>query len=156
MTEAREKAWTKGPWRTNVFVGLAGVNDGSHPDWQAPKSIPIGQCVYCSDSERTLLQSFTDEKGNWHRHISSSDDWRSVYGADGTQIVGMYDYEEGGICTSQADAHLIAAAPEMYEALEMVRKIIAGEIRPEERYITISCDERGQILEALAKARGER
>ena len=51
-----------------------------------------------------------------------------------------------------ANAHLIAAAPDLYEALELARKVIAARWGMEGSFPTA---ELHQIESALAKARGE-
>src|SRR5690625_1372419 len=71
-------------------------------------------------------------------------------------------YTVGDVCSTdpgrpddgkqEANAHLIAAAPDLYEALEEARGTIQALI--DEGY-TGHIDQRGRIDAALAKARGE-
>jgi len=62
----------------------------------------------------------------YHQHLWLPDgelsypSFRSIIAMDGTLVVGMYDYEDGGVCTGEADARLIAAAPELLEALKYI------------------------------------
>ena len=56
--------------------------------------------------------------------------WREIVSlSTGETVVGMYDYEEGGVARCEADAHLIAALPRM---LDVLRKLLVwlGETRP--------------------------
>jgi len=68
-----------------------------------------------------LVRFYAKDDGNFHIHRFPSDDWHYIYASDGTQITGNYECEEGGVCSSEADARLIAAAPELLEALKKCR-----------------------------------
>lgn len=60
----------------------------------------------------------------------------------GTDIVCTFDEADMPADEVDANAHLIAAAPELYEALSDARRVVAPEFRP-------------RIDALLAKARGE-
>ena len=74
-----------------------------------------------------------------------NDGFQTIVSQDGTQITGTYDYDRGGVCTHWADAHLIAAAPDLLEALEECRKLIRG-------FYDYSLRPRAQRAEARARA----
>lgn len=114
---------TPGPWTCAWMYLTAGVNDGTHPQWNPPAHIKTGQCAYCTNDEAPFVRAYTDEKGgSCHVHRFPSEDWHDIYAADGTRITGNYDYEEGGVCSSEADAKLISKAPELAEALWAVKQ----------------------------------
>lgn len=108
--------YTKGPWEIASYYE-AGVNDGTHPGWNPPNNIPHGQCAFCGNPEGKLIKEYKVNGGTTHLHRFPSSDWHDIYSVNGTKITGNYDYEEGGVCNSEADARLIAAAPDLYEAL---------------------------------------
>ena len=61
--------------------------------------------------------------GNWtceRQDDDSGDIYWAIHGKDYEFVVNVHD--EGHFGTAQANAHLIAAAPEMKEALEAVRE----------------------------------
>lgn len=72
-------------------------------------------------------------------------------GASGEKIV------EDQSCISDANAQLIAAAPELYEALEMVSGALTlGDDGPDPGcWADLSSKEVQKIFDALAKARGD-
>jgi hypothetical protein len=108
-----EQAWTKEPWEIGVYCTTAAVNDGTHKDWKPPKYIAHGECSLCGNESGELLRTYRDERGKtFHVHKFKDEDannWRSVYGGDGSEVIGMYDYEEGGVKSSKADAERIVA-----------------------------------------------
>ena len=104
---------TPGPWETGCWYDSAGVNDGSIPDWKPPADIKPGDCALCANPEGRFIRAYVEEGRSYHVHRFPDDSWRQIHAVDGTLIVGNYDYEEGGVCTNEADARLIAAAPRM-------------------------------------------
>lgn len=69
-------------------------------------------------------ESFIDKPWRWVRSKN-----------DGECVVGQYDHEEGGVVRCEADAKLIAAAPEitellceMADALERARELLYHEM----------------------------
>jgi hypothetical protein len=63
------------------------------------------------------------------------------------EILGDDEYHTGGIVRKLADCHLIAAAPDMAEAMaEFCSRVDAGEVRSTKTY--------AQFKAILAKARG--
>jgi len=121
---ARAEAATAGPWEVGNPYSIAGVNDGSIADWQAPANIPRGKCSVCVHSPnaplvRTISQPYgqVDKTGNYHVHRMTlhEDDywqpWRKVTSAATlAEIAGTYDYDAGGIATTRADAEFVAHA----------------------------------------------
>ena len=109
-----EQAATPGPWEVGVAYWDAGVNDGSHKDWSPPLGINPGECCFCKNADATLVRAFAGEKGTMHRHRvpRDADDWHDIGAAEATggAITGIYDYEEGGVCSKAEDAKLIAEA----------------------------------------------
>jgi len=139
---------TPGPWFVGTFYE-AFVNDGSHKGWTNPQ-IPENECAFCGNKAGVLVSSYVAEDGGTsHRHRFPVDSFHDITSESGIQIVGNYDYEEGGICTSKEDAHLIAAAPTMYEALE------SAYAEAVERDEDLGANCWPQVTAALRKARGE-
>lgn len=131
----REQAATHGPWETKVFYSSAGVNDGTHNGWNPPPCIPKGKCVCCVEAG-TLVKEYKDSRGQTiHIHRRESDDWRSVYNIKGEEIVGNYDYECGGVCTSEADADFIAhARADVPYLLDTIDRLTAENAHLTKRY----------------------
>lgn len=101
---------TPGPWIVGRTVGqhLRHGEDRCH--WCAD-----GPPIRVYETKTSNPKNFTDTV---HEHLWEVEDgWRNIVAADGTTIVGNYDYEAGGVCTSKADALLIAAAPDLLDAL---------------------------------------
>ena len=95
-------------------------------------------------------------KGPWELFLTG--DERGIYiGLDlfglSSKVVTTVDCDDLPKAEAQANAHLIAAAPELYEALkgasELINRILKGDDwgAIEEYYI--------EAMDALAKARGE-
>lgn len=83
--------------------------------------------------------------GPWSAHIGDSGLETYVSMPDWTEFyIGSEDQD---IDTIEANAHLIAAAPELLGALDMLYERYGG--------ITMHEVEREQVLTALKKARGE-
>ncbi len=83
--------------------------------------------------------------GPWSAHEAKFG-WEVVVGERplyGKSITGW-----GAVSTTEANARLIAAAPELYEALEALRPYFEGEHYPDHPHCVL-------IRAALAKARGE-
>lgn len=107
--------------------------------------------------------------GPWQYRPHELDDWGTVRGPNGSdgysaficQAKDMRYMEDDYLnkCRSsktdpwEANARLIAAAPELYEALEMVRD--ADEDCKADGFPTMPATARAKIDRALAKARGE-
>lgn len=85
-------------------------NDTSKPE-DSPKQETGGDC-----QERLVRGSFAP--GPWH--IGEANPWL-VYAADGYAVADLRTYH-GRHPDTKADARLIAAAPEMLEALERIRE----------------------------------
>jgi hypothetical protein len=88
-------------------------------------------------------------KGPWELWTSCS--WRRFCTPDGTPVVTPIVHHADrhpDLIVSEADAHLIASAPELYAALDACLDLIhnVGESH------TVLFD---QVVSALAKARGE-
>lgn len=132
-------AATPGPWRNGISVGVAGVNDGSDPAWK-PTYIPAGRCSMCREAPEpcsvvlpgsSLPTQYDRKPGNCHIKVhvtepSSPVDaeeppdnrWRYVYSLQTYEcIVGGYDWEEGAVASTPADAVFIAEARELVPAL---------------------------------------
>ena len=88
-------------------------------------------------------------KGNWDIHSTKDGNCTICHGVNRWK-----DGPQGTICRTvsknKADAHLIAAAPEMYAALEQCIKVIPMANDSEEQDAA-----RLAAYKALAKARGE-
>lgn len=142
---------TPGPWHVGRVLG---------------QHLELGSesCRYCNKDHPLL--GVTEGKTPYperfsstvHLHLWLADEdcpADTIVSADGTEIVGMYDYEMGGVCTGMADARLIAAAPDLLEAL---KKIEALEVRHAADYqaaLARWAQEVGNIArEAIAKAEG--
>lgn len=148
---------TPGPWFCgwNYFSGC--VNDGTHPGWTPPKTIPPGCCAFCGNPEGELVRAHGDGGRSMHLHRFKAEDWHDIYAADGTRITGNYDYEEGGVCSSEADARLISAAPELLEALKECVAICSDPIRvplpnPEGYREKVECRPCGKCRDCRARA----
>lgn len=111
----RTAGHTPTPWTYKFFYTDCGVNDGSHKTWTPPASIPRDQCSYC---HHELVRTWQNDSGEtFHTHRVPIDDFRNIYSADGTLVVGNYDYEEGGVVQSEADAKFICTAVNSHAAL---------------------------------------
>jgi hypothetical protein len=88
--------------------------------------------------------------GPWRWHAEDGPQW---FLGPGVLIVedGMTDGTPGGDSIDRANAHLIAAAPELLEALKRCQNFIANTER--EMGETLECGETARA--AIAKARGE-
>ena len=100
---------TKEPWEIEVWYVAVVVNDGSDPDWNPPACVPKGKCSLC---DRKLVREYKDKLGRTiHLHrVPFDGDWRNIYSADGIKIVGNYDFENGGVCTTREDAEFIISS----------------------------------------------
>lgn len=110
--KARCEAATEGPWSKDNFYRAA-VNDGSHEKWIAPKYISEGECCFCANKENVLVESYSDAEGNWHVHKIPSDNWRLISSVTTLDtIIGNYDFDHGGVASTEADSEFIAHARE--------------------------------------------
>lgn len=129
MAKTESTACTPGPWETRVFYAVAGVFENGKGD------ILSGNCAYCASPGAALVKIIpridvedeitvadpTITRFHKHKWIErDAESWRTVYANDGTLIIGSYNYEMGGVCTNEADARLIAAAPDLLAALKGV------------------------------------
>lgn len=89
-------------------------------------------------------------EGPWEL-VSRGWDGRVVNGSDGNWIADLTLYHD----TSEANAHLIASAPDLYEALEEMLKETTEMIKLGECDSDWCHDGRILATKALAKARGE-
>lgn len=86
--------------------------------------------------------------GHWEVSHQNEGDCRAIV-SDGGKLIALAAYAGGG--ATQANAHLIAAAPDLYEALEDVVDSWSDDDNiDEDEYIR-----RISARAALAKARGE-
>lgn len=118
-------AYTRGPWRVGHWSGQCNKAHGgqTHPGPGAPDG-----CVY----------DYTMRPG------SVSDGYMpGIAGPESRQMVVDTSYDSLSI--RWPDAVLISAAPEMYEALKLVRRLWAKDD---------TCDEIRAIDAAIAKAEG--
>ena len=106
--ELCEKA-TPGPWK--LMFGML-------QQLSTMIQIPIGIRVYRVQGvnvlyvHEELVREYKDELGRtMHLHKTYiNDNWRSIYNTDGVQIVGAYDYEDNGMCTTREDAEFITSS----------------------------------------------
>ena len=129
---ARAEAATAGPWRVGTTSSRCRVNDDKHLNWTAPASIPKGECALCYES--APVRTYKDATGaGYHIHLLTGAEWRDICSAQGVQITGNYDYEDGGVCSSEEDATFIAHArtdiPAMADEIERLRGLLR-EARP--------------------------
>jgi len=108
------EAATPGPWEVGVYYFHAGVNDGTHPNWNPPKEIKKGQCTFCANKDAELVKTYKNEKGeSYHIHKIYNYNWHIIASAATYEkIIGNYDYDEGGVCSTPEDAKFIAEARE--------------------------------------------
>ena len=100
-------------------------------------------------------------KGEWKAEQDAANSIR-IFSQDSEQIASVMDYDGNDITEEmEANAHLIAAAPEMYEALEHISVILANplttrkEATPELRAARARDEAWIISREALAKAEGK-
>ncbi len=136
---------TPGPW-------VVGTTFGQH--------LRIGKttCGHCGklplvkvyEAERPCSGDFTRTVHvHLHAETSNPEYFRSVVSAaTGDCIVGMFDYEDGGVCTNLDDALLIAAAPDLLAVCEAVMAYYKR--IPESYWLQFARDARA----AIAKVKG--
>jgi len=108
--KAREAAATKGPWK----IG-----------WTAEAHVYSGtdKCAFCERCGPVVMRSVgtpsdPERFGEaTHRHWISDDDWHRISTEFGVEICANYDYESGGIASSEVDADFIAHARQDIPAL---------------------------------------
>lgn len=99
---------TPGPWEIGTNYWTAGVNDGTHRDWRPPRTIAPGECTYCWNPDGILVEAFSKGGESFHTHRFTDDKWHDIVSAKTREnITGNYDYEAGGVSSSEADARLI-------------------------------------------------
>jgi hypothetical protein len=100
-----------------------------------------------------MMSTFTPGpwKQHWSENISSIREWLVTYGNDPISIACVF---------SERNAHLIAAAPEMYEILEGIKEACLFDDDDGQIGVTtephITEDLFKDICRTLAKARGEK
>lgn len=97
---ARAEAATEGPWRKDVSLLTAGVNDGSNPYWN-PSGITEGECAWCENFE--LFGTIKKRGANYHVHANIPEEQSIVSPVALATIVPDVYLED-------ADAEFIAAA----------------------------------------------
>lgn len=124
----------------------------------APLSRPLEGSGLAAQHAEVPQASAAFTPGEWRVHTYSNYLGWSIY-AGGCIAERWYqsDRTESQNKEMRANAHLIAAAPEMYAALQMVECAISG-INPDGTYrgdgIGFNDDECAQIQAAIAKATG--
>lgn len=124
--EERINKATAGPWSTDFFVACGVFPNGKD-------HIEPGCCAYCGNPEAELVLERPAETDQFddsdiktvHVHrIKQLNDWREISSYNGTLIVGNYDYEEGGICTTKDDADfIINARTDLPDAVKEIRRL---------------------------------
>lgn len=101
--EALYQSATEGPWAVGQIIVLD-VNSKTR------------RCVYCDRGAR-LLKEFQENGVLKHWHFTE-DHWHNVVSmATGLEVVGQYDYEDGGIASTPGDAAFIAESRTALPAL---------------------------------------
>jgi hypothetical protein len=101
---------------------------------------------------------FTPGPWMWRQStdMSFGDDKKTWCLAPGILIADMTDGTPGGDKRDRANAHLIAAAPDLYEALSSVGdNLLSGDDSAHGGYVDLDGAAVQKIMDALAKARGE-
>lgn len=130
--KALADAATEGPWGfLRYHVCSVAKRDGEYStyrDSRAPTPVLAGKCHLCE--EYPLVKMFDDAGGQKHIHAlppyDDSEGWRDITSAATFQeITGNYDYEAGGVNSTEADARFIAASrtavPELVAEVERLR-----------------------------------
>lgn len=165
---------TKGPWDYDARYCRAYVNDGSNPNLK-PAHIPKGKCIYCNDKEGIFVREYQENGHTCHVHKffrgnnDYTEGWHFICSSDGTPITGNYDYEEGGICSTEEDARFIAEArtalPLLIAKVRQAEKIaeIAKEIctrnKPapyDDRWTAVHNYDLNMLKKALAEWEGKK
>jgi hypothetical protein len=116
-----------------------------------PGSRPPGGAASASPAKPSIPSAFTP--GPWEARDTCSQQERWVVGAD-HPYSSEHRLTVAREIETEANARLIAAAPELYEALEAARREIVFHLRGNEALIKSSAAIYG-IDAILAKARGE-
>lgn len=159
--------------RSEPEAGQVNVTDGAkerpqhtpgpwHVGWTMGQHLRHGEdyCTWCNDKHllvRTRTEPSPDPRefqDTVHVHLFANNaaDFRTIVSNSGEQVVGMYDYGQGGVCTSMADARLIAAVPDLLEALRQA--VIVLESIADTHNYDISIGAVPQARAAIAKAEG--
>jgi len=130
QVRARCEAATAGPWSAGVFYIAATVNDGANPTWAPPPTIPVGECAYCREGNPVRVRKGLRGETLHVHALDGVGDWHGIYSTTtGDAITGNYDHEEGGVCSTEADAAFIAHAredvPTLLAAAEQIPLLIA-------------------------------
>lgn len=142
-------AATEGPWRTYGHYSFGAYNDGhltdvDHPSYPYLSKLPVNRCSSCVKEDGPCPIVLPQGMDGWRVPLhgrwfvpkrlrgdqSKSDElWRNVY-SDATygKIVGGYDYEDGGVASTEADAVFIANSwqyvKDLINEVERLRKIV--------------------------------
>lgn len=119
---------TAGPWWEGLIREQAWIGKGENFYGQVPPG-EVGVCPCCLKSKNQPSLVRTIEEVTYHFH--KDDCWTEIYAASGDLIVGMYDYDMGGVASTKEDAKFIAHArhdvPSLLAEVERLSRRISKE-----------------------------
>jgi hypothetical protein len=141
---------TPGPWVIGSLHGQHLPASGGDKCALCDKEWPLVKV-----SEEAINVPKWSATTHWHLR-EDTEYFRSIVSAGGEQIVGQFDYDDGGVCTTRADARLIAAAPDGLAIAERMYLWLLGFMPGSPHYLlrVISQSELCALRDFIAKATG--
>ena len=173
--ERREQAATPGPWEHDHYYLSGAIQGAKLRELGFRGDIQDGDCSLCWHGQNApCVKVYTDPDSGLvyhvHRFVQEQDAmdghwWGNIVSA-ATQgeITGNYDYEEGGVCSTEQDAEFIASARTDIPALiatvrhereraELAESIVAGYEREVQSCGDITDEQREHLIQCFDEAK---